>query len=151
MTLVFAVPAEVGRAPLAGHVRSVASRTEPFRIKLKGLEKSWDHWLLLVLEEGRAETIALHDALYTGPLSAYLRDDIEFVPHVSLVFFGLSEGYDPLHPTEPELDRRGYQKALREAERLRLEYVVTLSELILTGFDRELRGVSADEFSLGSP
>jgi hypothetical protein len=47
------------------HVRAVVSRTPPFDVHLKGLEKSWDHWLFLLVAEGFDDVVALHD-LYTG-------------------------------------------------------------------------------------
>ncbi len=61
---------------------------------LKGLQKSWDEHLFLVLEGGEAEVIRLHDDVYTGLLSEYRSEGIPYVPHVTLgVFIGKSDGY----------------------------------------------------------
>jgi hypothetical protein len=151
IALVFPVPASLGRGSLRRHVRAVASAREPFRIRLRGLERSWDHWLLLILEEGNAEMIAFHDALYTGVLAPHLRGDIEYVPHVGLGFFGRTdkEAYKPLDPQRLALDRPEYRKALRAARSLNLDFERTVSSVNLVGGDRRFRGVSVDKIALG--
>jgi 2'-5' RNA ligase len=151
VALVFPVPASLGRASLRRHVRAVASAQEPFRIRLKGLERSWDHWLFLILEEGNREMIAFHDALYTGILAPYPRGDIDYVPHVGLGFFGRTddEPYDPLEPRRLPLDRSTYLKALRAARSFDLDFERTVSSVNLVGGDRVFRGVSVDKIVLG--
>jgi 2'-5' RNA ligase len=87
LTLVFPVPASIGRDAFREHIRDVVSRTPPFDIRLKGLEKSWDHWLFLLVAEGRDDVVALHDSLYTGILRPYLWTERPYVPHVGLGLF----------------------------------------------------------------
>ena len=87
LTVVFPVPAAIGMDVVSGHVRDVASRTQPFDIRLGGLGKSWDHWLFLAVAEGREQVIALHDALYTGVLAPHLWTDEPYIPHVGLGHF----------------------------------------------------------------
>jgi hypothetical protein len=87
LTLVYPVPASTGRDAFLGHVRGVVSGTPPFDIRLRGLEKSWDHFLFLLVTEGREEVVALHDALYTEILRPHLWTDRPYVPHVTLGLF----------------------------------------------------------------
>ena len=112
LTVVFPVP--VDRDTIWAHVQSVAGKIPPFDIRISGLERTWDHWMYLAVEEGSDEIIALHDQLYSGPLQEHLRTDLPFEPHVGLGFFGKGP-YDPLDPEPIDLDSEAYTHALREA------------------------------------
>ena len=115
LTLVFPVP--VDRDAIWAHVQDIGSRIQPFDIRICGLDRTWDHWMYLVVEDGSEEIIALHDQLYSGPLEEYLRTDLPFEPHVGLGFFGKGP-YDPLDPERVELDAEAYERALEEAAQL---------------------------------
>jgi 2'-5' RNA ligase len=113
----FPVPDSIGERCLVSHIESVLSHWEPFPISLKGYRRSWDEYLFLALNIGEADVIRLHDEIYTGLLSKY-RDDVRrFIPHVTLgVFSGKNEEY---------------AQALKEAERLKLDYKCALDRLHL--------------------
>ncbi len=130
IAIVYPVPDSIGRDAFDEHVESVIESWRPFGIRLNGLEKSWDHWMLLTLREGREEMIQLHHTLYTGPLASFLRSDIEYIPHLGLGHFGLGE-YDPLNPEALELDRVAYNSALEKAMSLDLDYRCTVDMLTL--------------------
>ncbi|NIM49037.1 MAG: hypothetical protein GTO22_07230 [Gemmatimonadales bacterium] len=117
VTVLFPVPERVGLEHLVTHIQQVLSTWEPFEIRLGGLEKSPDHWLLLTLREGNDTVKELYRSLYTGILAEFRRDDIEFVPHVGLGLF-LKRGatYDSWNPQESDLDEDEFEGALREAE-----------------------------------
>src|SRR6185295_1521659 len=87
ITFMFLVPEAVGEANLVRHIDKVLSGWHSFPVHLAGLEKSWDHWLFLLVAEGRESVTRLHRELYTGILAAYHRPDIEFVPHLGLGLF----------------------------------------------------------------
>ncbi len=87
LTVVFPVPATIGGDAFREHVRGVVSRTPSFDIRLRGLDKSWDHWLFLAVAEGMDKVIALHDALYTGLLLPHLWTQQPYVPDVGLGHF----------------------------------------------------------------
>src|ERR1051325_10646116 len=79
ITVMFPVPESIGKHRLLSHIESVLPHWKPFPIHWKGLRKSWDEYLFLVLEGGEAEVIRLHDDLYTGLLSEYRSKDIPYV------------------------------------------------------------------------
>lgn len=108
LTVVFPVPETVGEQNLVSHIDSVLRGWQPFQIRLKGLLRSWDDYLYLLVADGSANVIRLHDELYTGILADFSRGDILFIPHVTLGMF-----------TE-DADLRS--RILIEAERMELDY-----------------------------
>jgi len=90
---------------------------------MKGFQRSWDEYLFLLLNQGEADVIRLHDEIYTGLLSKY-RDEVRpFIPHVTLgVFSGKNEEYS---------------HALKEAEQLKLDYECMLDRLHLIKINDE--------------
>jgi len=151
LTLVFPVPASIGRDVFREHVRDVVARTRPFDIRLRGLEKSWDHWLFLLVAEGRDELIALHDALYTGILRPHLWTEQPYVPHVGLGLFVDERDADHLLEVRPRrLDRVRFEEALREAEALELDYVGPVDGVHISGLDEGLSHITRlEELPLG--
>src|SRR2546430_8789337 len=117
ITLVFPIPtSEIDRGAFREHVRNVVSRTPSFEIRLNALEKAWDHWLFLVVTEGRDQVVELHDELYTGILRPFLWTEQPFVPHVGLGLFVETGGNQNLHEARPRtLDRARFDRGLREA------------------------------------
>jgi hypothetical protein len=74
----------------------------------------------------------LHGEMNTGILEKYRRDDIEFVPHLSLGLF-IEEGttYDLEHPQRMSFDERGYEQALEEARKEGLNFRCVVDNLHL--------------------
>jgi 2'-5' RNA ligase len=106
ITLMFPFP-DTDRKRVEQHVSDVARGFPQFHLKLVGLKKSFDNWLFLLIGEGNDRIVELHDKLYAGMFRRYLREDIEFIPHVGLGLFEKDEDY---------------QKAEEEAKRLNLNY-----------------------------
>jgi 2'-5' RNA ligase len=105
------------------HIESVLHRWEPFPIRLKGLQQSWDEYLFLLLNKGGQDVILLREEIYTGLLSEYRNDAGPFIPHVTLgVFTGKNEEY---------------AQALKEAEQLKLNYECMLDRLHLIKINDE--------------
>lgn len=150
MTLVFLVPESIGEQNLVSHIEQVLSRWQPFPIHLHGLEKSWDHWLFLVLQEGRGEVIKLHEELYAGVLEPYRRPDIQFVPHIVLgLFVKQDEQYDIRNPQQTSFDAERYEAALAEAEQLGLDYRCVVDRLHLVKINSDItQVVGSKEFAL---
>lgn len=69
-------------------ISSVVNSVRSFPIRLSGLTKSFDDYLFLLVKEGDKSIIALHDKLYSGILTPYLRGNILFTPHITLGYFG---------------------------------------------------------------
>lgn len=151
LTLVYPVPISIGGDTFREHVRGVVSRTPSFDIRLKGLEKSWDHWLFLLVAEGREEVVALHDALYTGILRPHLWTERPYVPHVGLgLFVEERDAHDLLQLRPRALDRARFDEALREAEAMDLDYPCRVDEVRISRLDEGLSHItSLEEFPLG--
>jgi 2'-5' RNA ligase len=142
---IFPVPrSEVEETKLIEHIEKVLKKWKPFPIRMGGFAKSRDHWLLLLLKEGNEEVIALHDELYTGILSSYLRKDLEFIPHIGLALFARKDAdYNALDPRVVDFDEKLYRQALAEAESLRIDSFgiidrLFLNRVILKGKKNEL-------------
>jgi hypothetical protein len=142
---IFPVPcSEVEETKLIEHIEKVLKKWKPFPIRMSGFAKSRDHWLLLRLKEGNEKVVALHDELYTGILSSYLRKDLEFIPHVGLALFARKDaGYNALDPRVVDFDERLYRQALEEAESLKIDSFgiidrLFLNKVILKGKKNEL-------------
>ena len=121
MTIVFPFSAKLGLSVLENHMLAVLTKWRPFDIHFEGIEKSWDHWLFLTLSKGEDEFIAIHDALYTGVLAPFLREDIKFKPHVALGYFGEYK-YNPLKPESLELNKVEYTKAVEKVRKMELSF-----------------------------
>jgi len=130
---IFPVPCnEIEEEKLTEHVETVLKSWKPFPIHIGGFVKSWDHLLLLLLREGNEKAVALHDELYTGILSPYLRRDIEYIPHVGIgLFVRKDAGYNALDPKIVDFDAKLYSQALKEAEFLKVDSFDTVDRLVL--------------------
>ena len=151
VTLIFPLPDLIGEDTLIEHIRPILKQWKPFEIHLKGLEKSWDHWLNLIVQEGNNEIIKLHDQLYTGILTRYLRNDLVYIPHIGLgLFTENKDSYNVVDPKLLSLDKGRYETALKEATDLNLDYKATLDNLTLVKLDDKLSKVFwSKEFRLG--
>jgi len=84
ITLVFPIVESINENNLIFHIDNILSKWKTFPICLKGLQKSWDEHLFLMVEEGKVDMIELHNELYTGILDEYCKDNLQFVPHLTL-------------------------------------------------------------------
>ncbi|MBR8838315.1 MAG: 2'-5' RNA ligase family protein [Stigonema ocellatum SAG 48.90 = DSM 106950] len=105
---------------LIDHIETVLRAWKPFSIHLQGLEHSFDNYLYLTLQEGNTDVIKLHDEMYTAMLRRYRRDDILFIPHVTLGVF--------------HQDAHKYTQALEQAKKFNLSYHCVLDRLHLLKF-----------------
>jgi Protein kinase domain/2'-5' RNA ligase superfamily len=143
ITFVFPVPVSVGGEVFREHVRVVVSRMPAFDIRLKGLEKSWDHWLFLGVAEGRDEVIALHNALYEGIVRPYLWTERPYLPGVGLgLFADERDASDVLDLRPKRLNRVRFDHGLREAETLDLDYVGRIDYVRISGLNEGLTHIT---------
>jgi hypothetical protein len=143
MGIMFPVPASIGEAALVRHLATVLTPWHSFNIRFARFEKSWDHWLLLTLLQGKDNVVRLHDQIYTGILAPHLRTDIAFVPHIALGLF-VADGsrYQYLDPQQLPLDAARYSEALRKAEDLRLDLKCLVKKLHLLVFPDDFSDVT---------
>ena len=117
ITIMFPTPDSISERSLVSHIEGVLHRWKSFPIRLKGLQQSWDEYLFLLLNKGEEDVIRLHDEIYTG-LPSECRDEVRpFIPHVTLGAFSAKS--------------EEYALALKEAERLNLDYECMLDRLDL--------------------
>lgn len=135
ITLMFPVPESIGEDNLVRHFEGVLKPCEPFLIHLQDVQISSDNYCFLMLQEGSAKVIRLHDAIYTGILADYLRKDIPFVPHLTLGVLNQ--------------DSNNRDRALEEAKRLDIDCRCVIDQLHLVKInDDRSRIVWSKEFAL---
>ena len=89
-TLVFPCEALPGLQPEIG---LIARSTEQIEFAARRAEVVADtfgngHHVFLVPDEGADRILALHDRLYAGTLRTHLREDVSFVPHMTIAAAG---------------------------------------------------------------
>ena len=87
-TMVFGCAA-IGLNEYTSHVAYVAASSKSITFSCKyamlGADDEDDTaYVFLVPDQGYAEVSLLHDRLYTGPLQAYLRLDLPYIPHITI-------------------------------------------------------------------
>ncbi|MEH2381274.1 MAG: 2'-5' RNA ligase family protein [Nostoc sp.] len=134
ITLVFPLIKSINENNLILHTDKILSKWKTFPISLKGLQKSWDEHLFLMVEEGKLDMIKLHNELYTGILAEY-RDNLPFVPHLTLGVF--------------TKNRDQCLQVLEETQHLDLNYRCVVDKLHLINIAGEQRSIIwSKEFAL---
>jgi len=135
ITLMFPVPESIGENNLINHLKSVLRGRQPFPIHLQGLQRSWDDYLFLVVQEGKTDIIGLHNEIYTGVLADCRKAELPYVPHLTLGVFAKNANE--------------YSEALEAAKRLDLDYRCVLDKVHLLKInDDRTEIVWSKEFSL---
>jgi 2'-5' RNA ligase len=153
ITLVFPInDKNIDKTVLKNHTKDVLKGEKAFKLHLQGLDKSWDHWLNLILKEGNDEVIALHDKLYTGILAPFFRKDLGYIPHIGIgLFVAENSGYKVTDPTLQILDENKYKIALQEAESLDFDYWTELDNFeLITLDDNATKIVDQEQILLGN-
>ena len=117
ITVMFPVSESIGEDNLVHHFENVLGHWQGFPIHLQGCQISSDDYVFLLIQEGNANIIRLHDELYTGILAEYWRKEIPFVPHLTL---------GVLNQASTNRDR-----VLEEAEQLGIDYHCVVDKLHL--------------------
>lgn len=129
--LIFPVSESIGLNNLINHINRILKKWNQFEIHFCGLEKTWDHWLILMIKEGNRFIVQLHDIFYTGLLQPYLRKDLPFTPHLALGYFGY-EKYDFDFPEKIQsLDEDKYNHAKMEFQKVGLDFWRKVNKLTL--------------------
>lgn len=152
ITLVFPISDKsIDKIAFQKHIKDILKNEKSFRIHLQGLEKSWDHWLNLIIKEGNDNVIKLHDKLYTGILAPLFRKDLGYIPHIGIgLFVSENSDYKVTDPTLKTLDEGKYKTALDEAESLDFDYWADLDNLeLITLDDNATKIIDKELFSFG--
>ena len=135
ITLMFPVPESMGEENLVHHLENVLHNWQPFPIHLQGVQISPDDHVFLMLQKGNAEILRLHSEIYTGILVDYRREDIPFVPHLTLGVLNQ--------------DSNEHDHVLEEAKQLDIDHHSVLDKLHLVKVnDDRSKIVWSKEFSL---
>lgn len=121
--LVFPFAAHLNATQLTAHIRRRTARWPQVPVVFSGIRNLKDEFVLLNARTGAASLTALHDRLYGGILSPFLRDDMDYTPHITLA---------------RSRDERIFASALNAAEEnLHGEYRAALSEVSLLSISGE--------------
>src|ERR1043166_925874 len=84
LTLVFPFEDALSDAALVEHVRGVVAGFHCFPVTFRDITVHENEYLFLNVKRGNDALVALHDALYTGPLARHLVPLHTYVPHVTV-------------------------------------------------------------------
>jgi 2'-5' RNA ligase len=84
VTLVFPFPTNLTVTQIGSHIRRIVGNWPALPVTFRDIESIVDEFAVLMLRERSEAIIALHDKLYQGILKSHLRDDIAYLPHVTL-------------------------------------------------------------------
>jgi len=139
ITVMFPVPVTVDEEKIINHIQNVLRNWKSFPIHITGLVKSWDHWLFLTMQEGRPLLIQLYREIYSGMMTKWKREDIEYIPHIGLgLFLKEKYRYNVKDPKKLELAEISYVKAHQEAESLDLDYTSDFNQVNLIKLNGKL-------------
>ena len=84
VTLVFPFPTNLTVIQLASHIRRIVGNWPSLPVSFRDIEGILDEFVFLMVRDRADAVVALHEKLYRGVLKAYLRDDIPYLPHVTI-------------------------------------------------------------------
>ena len=126
ITLVFPANHQPSEALFQHHIEKIVRGKKSFRILLQDTHLSHDNYLFLLTKTGNEEIIALHDELYTGVLSPFLRKDLVFTPHMTIGQFGKEDG---------SIDEKKYQAAQTDFAASPFSFETTIDTISLIKID----------------
>lgn len=84
ITLIFPFESEISNEELKQHIIEHIKGLEAFDIHANNVVTNHKDYLFLQIKEGKEKIITLHDRLYQGLLQTFLREDIPYVPHITV-------------------------------------------------------------------
>ena len=120
------------------HIDKITKEVATFQISLTGLSKSNDHYLFLLVSEGVERINDLYDRLYSGILSTKKKNDVLFVPHITLGAFGKND----------KLDEKKYKEACTEVEKMNIDIYCDFNNISLIKGDGHTPAYICKTFSL---
>ncbi len=84
LTFIFPFPTPLSSVQIATHVKRVVSKWPALPVTFRDVEGLLDTFALLMVRERDAAVTHLHDKLYEGVLSPFLRSELIYTPHVTL-------------------------------------------------------------------
>ena len=84
VTLVFPFPTNLTSTQWASHIKRIVGNWPQLPVSFRDIEAIQGEFTILMLREKCEAVIALHDKLYSGVLKAFLRTDMEYIPHITV-------------------------------------------------------------------
>jgi 2'-5' RNA ligase len=148
IAVVFPLDSSIGEQELNDHIQEVIKSWKPFKISLAGLEKSWDHYLYLTVQQGKNEIALLHDNLYSGILSSFWLKEIQYKPHVTLGFFADKQAkFDKSDLGEVSFNEKDFNEAISLAKSLNINFQTTFNNVtLISREDKKSQAIIVKEF-----
>lgn len=84
ITIVFPFKSNISNDELKSHILNLSKGVGKIEIEFANRITSVGNYLFLEVEGGKEQIEELHDLLYTGPLIQFLKEDIPYIPHVTV-------------------------------------------------------------------
>jgi len=91
ITIVFPFKSNISNDELKSHILNLSKGVGKIEIEFANRITSVGNYLFLEVEGGKEQIEELHDLLYTGPLIQFLKEDIPYIPHVTVGRKGSAE------------------------------------------------------------
>lgn len=126
---------DIDQKKLNEHIKKSIKNIHPFRIVLRGLQKSAkEYYLYLLVKNGKSKVMKLYRNLNSGLLKGFKNKDMpRYTPHITLGVF----------KTKKELDL-----ALKQEKARRKEYIVKINSIQLSTLNKNNSIKSIKNFKL---
>ncbi len=84
ITIVFPFESSTSNDELKLHILKLSKEIQEIEIEFANQITSEGEYLFLRVEKGQKQIEELHDMLYTGALLQFLKEDISYIPHVTV-------------------------------------------------------------------
>ncbi|EEL45243.1 2'-5' RNA ligase [Bacillus cereus Rock3-42] len=84
ITIVFPFESSLSNDELKLHILKLSKGMQEIEIEFANKITSVGEYLFLRVEKGKEQIEELHNILYTGPLLQFLKEDIPYIPHVTI-------------------------------------------------------------------
>ncbi|HHZ5402266.1 TPA: 2'-5' RNA ligase family protein [Bacillus cereus] len=84
ITIVFPFKSNISNGELKSHILNLSRGIGKIEIEFANRITSVGNYLFLEVERGKEQIVKLHDMLYTEPLRQFLKEDIPYIPHVTV-------------------------------------------------------------------
>lgn len=84
ITIAFPFKSDISNDELKSHILNLSRGVGKIEIEFANCITHVRNYLFLEVERGKEQITKLHDILYTGPLLQFLKEDIPYIPHVTV-------------------------------------------------------------------
>ena len=137
ITVAFPFQDTIPEGEIIKHIESRVEEIRSFQITISSYDKFFDHWLYLIISNGKQEVTKLHDVLYTDILEKYLRKDLPFIQHITIGLFSKKYLNSVSIDKNAQLDEEKYKKALRELKDINLNINADVEKVTLVKLNED--------------